>query len=346
MPVNPFVRALSLTRFQEFATQQLLDPTALLRQAAIPLDVLRRPENIYSYQRYCALLELSSKQSRNPLFGLQYGMFQGVDVFSELLVLIHNAQTVAAALSELSENYALYNGAARVQLHVVAAVATLSYEIGDPKLAGRCQAEELACAVGIQLMRALLGSQWQPKAIRFRHLPLADESRYIEVLGLAPLFAADCVSLEFDAAELAHPLHAADETLRQLVAEHMAKIERLSADELPNYVRQLLRHLLPSGRATFEKVADCMALSPRTLRVRLKNEGTSFQLLLDETRQTMARHYLQDPNFSMTQLARLLGYADASSFSRAFKRWFALNPLAWQKKNQIQKRPRLLCRRL
>ena len=122
----------------------------------------------------------------------------------------------------------------------------------------------------------------------------------------------------------------------------MEKMERLSVGEMPGYVKQLLRDLLPGGRATIEKVADCMAFNLRTLQRRLAQEGTSFQQLLDETRQEMARSYLEDPSISMAQMSGLLGYSDPSGFSRAFNRWFDVSPLGWQKKHGTKRQPRLL----
>ncbi len=342
MSLNPFVRALSLAGFDEFARRQGLNPAEMLRRASLPLEILRRQEGIFAFRRYCALLDICERQSGNALFGLQYGLYQGVRDFGDLFYLIRNARTVGEALVELRANYSLYNGAAEVGLDVEGGLAILSYRVDEPALPGLCQAEELACGVGVQLMRTLVGSGWQPRAVLLRHPPLRDESAYLQALGFLPTFAATCTGLEFDSSVLALPLGTADERLHQLLAEHLGRMERLAADELPGYIGQLLRDLLPSGRATLEKVADCMAFNPRTLQRRLAQEGTSFQRLLDETRQDMARRYLEDPSISMAQMSGLLGYSDPSGFSRAFNRWFDASPLEWQKEQGTKRQPRLL----
>lgn len=342
MPRNPFIRALSLAGFEEFTSRQGLNPTEMLRHASLPQESLRRQEGILSYRRCCALLEICEWRSGNALFGLQFGLYQGVGVFGDLFYLIRNAATVGEALAELRANYSLYNGAAEVGLDIEGGLAILSYRIDERDIPGLRQAEELACGVGVQLMRTLVGPDWQPAAIRLRHPPLGDDSSYLQSLGFPPTFGATYVGLEFDPSVLARPLSSADEMLHRLIAEHMGRMERLSADEMPGYVRQLLRDLLPGGRATIEKVADCMAFNPRTLQRRLAHEGTSFQRLLDETRQGMARGYLEDPSISMAQMSELLGYADASGFSRAFSRWFGVPPLQWQKRHCPNRQPRLL----
>lgn len=339
MTVNPFIRALSLAGFEAFAARQGLDPARLLRAASLPPTSLRRPEDILSFRRYCTLLELCRRSSDNPLFGLAFGLYQGVDVFGDMFHLIYNSTTVGDALLELRANYEFYNGAAQIDLEIVDGQAFLGYRAGEQAIRGLAQAEELACGVGLRLMQTLAGAGWRPKAVLLRHTPLGNASGYRQALGLLPTFATAHTGLLFDASVLALPLSLANETLHRLMAEHLSGLERLAADEMPGYVRQLLRNLLPSGRATVERVADCMAMTPRTLQRRLSQEGTSFQRLLDETRQGLAQHYLKTASISMTHMAQLLGYADVSTFSRAFNRWFGMSPLEHQKQLGLRRQP-------
>ncbi|WP_330114040.1 AraC family transcriptional regulator [Pseudomonas sp. JS3066] len=341
-PLNPFVRALSLTGFDDFATSLGLNPQEMLRRASLPAQILRRQDGILSFRHYCELLELCALQSGTPLFGLRFGLHQGIRVFGDMLYLIRNTGTVGEALAELRANYFLYNSGAEISFDLDGGIARLGYHVNDRETPGIRQAEELACSVVVQLLRALAGTGWRPIAVQLRHQPLGDEAVYRRALGVRPVFAAPCTELEFDSSVLSLPLATADARLHQLIVEHIARMERLPSDELPSYVRQLLRSLLPSGRAALEKVADSMAVNPRTLQRRLEQEGTSFQRILDDTRQEMAHHYLDDPSISMAQLAGLLGYADASGFSRAFNRWFGVNPLKWQKRHSSNWQPRLL----
>ncbi|MGH8448927.1 AraC family transcriptional regulator ligand-binding domain-containing protein [Pseudomonas sp.] len=346
MDSNPFIRALSLTGFDQFARRQGLDPNQMMRLASMPVASLIRPEDILSFRHYCGLLEICRQRSNNSLFGLEFGLYQGIDVFGDIFILIHNARTIGDALLELRANFALYNGAAHIDLEVADGVALFGYRADDTAIRGLPQAEELACGVGLQLMRTLVGNLWQPRAVMFRHVPLADEGGYRQALGIKPTFSAAHSGLLFDECVLAQPLDCASETLHQLIAGHLSGMERLSADAMPGYVRQLLRNLLPSGRATIDRVADCMAVNPRTLQRHLAQENTSFQQLLDKTRQHMVLNYLQAPTISLTQVAHLLGYADVSTFSRAFHRWFGVSVLEWCRQSGVSRQPLLLRNRV
>ena len=65
-------------------------------------------------------------------------------------------------------------------------------------------------------------------------------------------------------------------------------------------------------------------ISPRTLQRRLRDEGTSFADLLDDLRQEMALRLLRDRKLAIYEVAFLLGYAEPSTFHRAFRRGHCL----------------------
>lgn len=95
-------------------------------------------------------------------------------------------------------------------------------------------------------------------------------------------------------------------------------------------VEHVLAEILPSGRLSIETVARELALSKRTLQRRLFEEGTSWQKVLDRSRQLLARHYLCNTNLGATELSFLLGFEDPNSLFRAFKRWEGTSPEAWR----------------
>jgi AraC-like DNA-binding protein len=80
------------------------------------------------------------------------------------------------------------------------------------------------------------------------------------------------------------------------------------------------------GDPTLTQVARKIALSPRTLQRRLKDYGTDFKRLVDDTRRRLSLNYLKNPEHTFTEIAYLLGYSEASAFNRAFKRWTGATP--------------------
>jgi len=76
------------------------------------------------------------------------------------------------------------------------------------------------------------------------------------------------------------------------------------------------------------EMAKALAMSDRTLNRKLKAQGTSYQMLLDDVRQELAVWYLQQTEMSVEAIAERLGYRDTSNFSRTCKRWFGVTPRA------------------
>lgn len=83
---------------------------------------------------------------------------------------------------------------------------------------------------------------------------------------------------------------------------------------------------LPLGLITVEDVARKLALSQRTLQRRMEREGTSFQDILNRTREGLARHYLERTQLPIAEISFLLGFKEANSSYRAFKGWTATTP--------------------
>lgn len=83
-------------------------------------------------------------------------------------------------------------------------------------------------------------------------------------------------------------------------------------------------------RPTQQKLAGMVNVSDRTLRRRLGEQDTQYRALRDATRYERARDLLANADLSLAQVAELVGYADARSFRRAFKRWSGVLPVAYR----------------
>ncbi len=86
-------------------------------------------------------------------------------------------------------------------------------------------------------------------------------------------------------------------------------------------VRSALVELLPSGECAIDDVAKKLFSSKRTIQRKLQEEGTSFQKQLNHTRELLAKYYIRNTQMTTEDIAYLLGYQDANSFSRAFSVW-------------------------
>jgi AraC-like DNA-binding protein len=95
-------------------------------------------------------------------------------------------------------------------------------------------------------------------------------------------------------------------------------------------VRGALVDLMPAGRTGAEDVAVALRISRSTLQRRLREEETSYQEVLDATRRDMAIRYLTKTTLRADEIASVLAYRDANSFSRSFRRWTGQAPVAFR----------------
>jgi len=73
-------------------------------------------------------------------------------------------------------------------------------------------------------------------------------------------------------------------------------------------------------------LAASLCISASTLRRRLAEEGQTYQGLKDSVRKELAIVWLAEPQISFAEIAERLGFADTSSFYKAFRKWVGSNP--------------------
>ena len=88
----------------------------------------------------------------------------------------------------------------------------------------------------------------------------------------------------------------------------------------------IINTIAPPKSPSIQNIAEEINMTVRTLQRKLKTEGTRFQTLLDQVRQQLAAKYLTESDKSLFEISYLLGYADTTSFIRAYKRWYGKTP--------------------
>jgi len=112
-------------------------------------------------------------------------------------------------------------------------------------------------------------------------------------------------------------------------AMHYAALERIeqarrsmiAAEGLKGRLERLLAHST-TGRVPSDAAAQALGLSQRTLVRRLASAGLSYRDLVDGELKARARRLLDGGVLSRAEISERLGFADATGFSRACRRWF------------------------
>lgn len=180
-----------------------------------------------------------------------------------------------------------------------------------------------------------------PAAIEIGHSAPDDTATHRAFFGVQPMFGAPRTAIVFSPETLETPLRRADPKLGAFLCElgNAALARRDDPDSVVSRVRGCVAEMLASGVPDASEVARQLAMSERTLRRRLDEEGSGFRTIVDNTRAELARTYASDHRLTLGEIAFLLGYAEQSAFQRAFKRWTGQTPATWRATAASARRP-------
>lgn len=98
------------------------------------------------------------------------------------------------------------------------------------------------------------------------------------------------------------------------------------ADDLSGSLKQALRSYLEDGAPPVGLAAELAGRSVRTLQRHLADKGQTYKRLLAQVRFDTATYLLRNRDYTITDIARQLGYSDPSHFARAFRRIAGVSP--------------------
>jgi AraC-like DNA-binding protein len=175
------------------------------------------------------------------------------------------------------------------------------------------------CAV----LGAVLGRPPRGARYRFTGPPPAHEDRVRAALGKGVSFGHVEASFSLSAAELRVRSPYSDPSLHARAVEELEGAMRRLAG--PANLKVRVERLLitnPTGRLDAAAAASALGVSRRTLVRRLADAGCRYRDLLDGELRERAHRLLAAGAFTHAEISDRLGYADATSFSRACRRWF------------------------
>ncbi|NRR33251.1 AraC family transcriptional regulator ligand-binding domain-containing protein [Oxalobacteraceae bacterium] len=162
-----------------------------------------------------------------------------------------------------------------------------------------------------------------PVVVEYAFPPPANAQVYSDTFGCPVKFNMPHNVMEFADADLVMALPQSHNMDGGRVLETLARAE---PPTLGAKVQALLAGMLPKGPPHRDEVAARLMMSERTLQRRLAEEGTSFTILVDDTRRELARQSLSCGELSLKMLSFQLGFSEPSAFYRACKRWFGMAP--------------------
>ena len=300
----------------------------VLRRAQLPADLLsHRPIelSVDEFYRFWAALDTEARDAGLPEVAVDIGNAISGDMFSPPIFAALCSPDLATAAARLAA-YKPLVGPLRVDVRTDEG-GRLSIAHRWPT--GPTPPALLATAELIfWVALARIGTREPVKAARVTAPDWIRRTAALRDFFGVPVSKDDRCSVTFSHHDARRPFLTENETMWRVFAPELRRRlhDLQTTATVADRVRAALLEALPAGDPSIDAVTRELAVSARTLQRQLKAEGTSFQAVLADTRESLARHYLSTGDLRTSEIAYLLGYEDTNSFYRAFKTWTGATP--------------------
>jgi len=187
--------------------------------------------------------------------------------------------------------------------------------------------EDAQLAATVKFCRIIAGKNFNPARVCLRRREPRDTGPWFELFRCPVEFGGARTTLVVHLADVDKRLTGSSEQLAQLNEHIVVKyLAHNARQDIVNRTKAAIIDGLAEGAVTESSIADALHMTPRNLHRKLQKENASFKILLTDVRKELAKQYIQDRSKTLTEISYLLGFSEASSFSRAYKGWTGQAP--------------------
>jgi AraC-like DNA-binding protein len=330
----------------ELAVSKGASRAALAERSRIACTDLEDADNRIPFSRYVALMRAGQELSNDPALALHFGeevegseisithAMGGATNLGDAVTMGNRYAALAVEVEQdgTGDRFRL----CRIEGHLWFVDARRNPN-AFPELT------ESAFARMVCTTRRFTGDRPFITAVHVTHAEPPYRAEYERIFRVPVTFGSSRNALQIDevllsSCEFPTTPHYVTGVLRDHAEALLQKLER--SQTVREHVEQRLIPMLETCEVSIDVIASSLGLSRQTLFRRLRADGVTFEQVLDELRHKLALNHLGVNKASVKQTARLVGYSDASAFSRAFKRWTGVSPREYASRGETSARAR------
>jgi AraC-like DNA-binding protein len=328
--MTAMVRAQAIRGYRGLVADLGGNPNPLLRKAGIKASALDQPSAFISFAAMIQLLDRTAEELDCPDFGFRLAEHQDIGVLGPLAVAMRYSASLGEALECASKYLYVHNPAIGFSVRPDPAdgQAVLVFDVLLEQFPHCAQMIEHGVGITARIVSMLSQGRSHLLKIWLPHPAVAPRATYRRHLGGPVVFEADRAAMALELGYLNLALSEHNQELHDLATSYLDLQFPKPQTPFVVRVRKAIEGLLGTGTCSYTEVADALAMHPRTLQRRLREEGTTFEGLKDEARRDLAQRYLGHPDVPLTQISALLDYSEQSALARSCRRWFRTTPRA------------------
>jgi AraC-like DNA-binding protein len=325
-PSNPSTIAAYAFAIATALEQRGVDPQLIFDACDVPLQTTTDPMLRLTNKEISKLFRASVEATSDPAFGLLVGQSLHPGNLHALGYALMSSTSLRDYCQRLQNYYKIVSQSAQIRTEETADEFLLITKVTAPDLCW--ETHDAYNALMVRFIRFIYSPAFSPLRIEFmRPEPQRNVQEYRDYFKCEIRFDSPEAVIAMSPDILDTPLPGASRELAHMHDQtSMQYLKRIEKQDIINRVRTMIVEELSSSAITKQRVADKLCMSSRSLQMKLAAKDTSFQEILDSTRQSLALGYLEQSAISVTEAAYLLGFSDVSNFTRAFKRWTGKAP--------------------
>jgi AraC-like DNA-binding protein len=303
-----------------------IEPQAVFAEAGVAVQVTSDPLKRISNTDVTQLFQASIRATGNPYFGIEVGERMQPGNLHALGFAMLASVSLRDFYNRICNYYRVVSQNADFEQEEIDGASVL---VARNVASSVCdETQDVWVTMMVRFLRFLYQQELNPLWIDLRRpVPETGEQPFLDYFKCPLKFSAGELRIAIDSSLMDRELLGGSADLAQhndqIVMQYLDKMER---KDIVNRVRKLIIEELASGTLSKASVAEKIHMSARNLQIKLAEKETTFQDTLDNTRQSLAAGYIEQSHLAITEIAYLLGFSDASNFTRAFRRWHGVSP--------------------
>lgn len=302
-----------------------------LRQAGISRKVLTAEPGFVPYAIEAGFLEAVARALGARHLGAQLGLSFSYSAYQSYARYLLGAPHLEVAILRGRRAQPLLHPGSDLVVRESGEHLVVGFEAGLQNVAGRRHVDEAAIPILTSAARHFLGPSWNPAWIETRGEERAYAASLEDMFGTPVRIGGDVPALAFRKSDLRVP-NPTPPTPNEIVL--LSDLPSLLGVTQPRSMRDVVMEALRTqfllGDLSEDAVSDRLSTGRRKLQRVLQTEGTSFRRVKEQFLQGRACALLAEPNLTIGDIARSLGYSEVNSFRRAFREWTGLSPSAYR----------------
>ncbi len=309
-----------------------IDLPRLVSELGLDPGILQDPAARIDRRVFIDLMLAVMRQTEDEFMGFGQGLYRTrPGTFSMMAHAVINCATLEHAMRRSLSFYELFGVQAVARLDLRENEAVILFNVGPVEF--REFITETLVFLSIRFFGWLIGKPIVPMRITLDFPPSPEAEQYKELFPCPVLYGQSRSQIVLDRGYMELPLVQNPLSLSKFLKDSLAQLidGNFHSVGLPAQIRAIISKEYGNNFPDFQVICEKLNMTPQTLRRRLKEGNTSYQEIKDSIRKDASIYYLSKPDLSIDEIAMLMGFSEASSFHRAFKKWTGKTPSAFRK---------------